>query len=631
MQRRQIPAHSTSKLIKPSHTHISKRHTAVKTKTTAVKTKTAAVKTKPATKAKKTPKAQVVPVPIFPIDPNYDPSQSLFEWVNNQHGSEAEAIIGTDNRPLLDSTWLASQIRPITPQPSQAHTDYFSDGEDPPEVIQQQYHVHPNLRIINTSWQVLFDTSTLSLYQSFLSSRIPTAHHLDLESASMSTSYKPLAFSSVSQYATLLSKLGIDDSSSILLYDYNGLLGAAYAHWLLSAIGVKPTHIRILSGGWQKWIQDKTSYISSGPILPPQPSKFQPDPAQESFHHILDNEMFDLGYAHHITLTNGYIDHRLPVIIDTRSPMRFTGAMREPTSHGGIRGGHIPGSINIPYANFVTLSEAGVGTVLKSNDDLQDVFANHFINLPKDTSAPFIVTSGTGTTASVARLALMSLGYTNIRLYSSSWFVYGYPAAYPTHPRPIEVGESAYSKILQQNESLAEKKANVQPQPAKDKKQLETHPRLALQSKSQQVVQEEKEFQEDVLLQEQIKQLQQELQEFELLHQQQQEQDKLEMLNNIQHDNDHDIASPPSIAVLITTTEEMVIEKGTKTNTETQTETEPTKQQAKQIRNQTKPEGETETKSETETTETQNIETNAKTETTMETTTETGTEPKNNN
>jgi thiosulfate/3-mercaptopyruvate sulfurtransferase len=458
--------------------------------------------------------------PILPIHPSYDPThESIFSWFSEQHTQStneyfatAEAnlfpsytsvpssmsLVGNAKWPFVNETWLRAQLHPELPQigaklnvddeqgedsnvdsrtkkkkdtitPTSLELDPVLDpsldGESTPATIPSPttipYYTHQNLKILNTSWQVLFDTATLSLYQSYLSSRIPTAQYFDMESSSITSSYKPLAFSTISSYLHHITRLDIDiENDSIVLYDYNGLLGAAYAHWILSMVGVQPDRIRILHGGWQGWIQSRANQISGGPIAEVKPRRLQSNEKKikyfsieknvkkiEQIYHIDDNEMFDLGYAHHCAITNNFIADELPVIIDTRSKDRFHGSMREPIGPSSIIGGHIPGSVNIPYADLLTLSDAGIGVTLKSPLELEHVFNAQF-DLPKDLKKEFIVTSGTGTTAAVARLALISMGYNNVRLYSNGWSVYGNKAAFKQSPRPVEVGESKLTQIL---------------------------------------------------------------------------------------------------------------------------------------------------------------------------------------
>ena len=41
------------------------------------------------------------------------------------------------------------------------------------------------------------------------------------------------------------------------------------------------------------------------------------------------------------------VDSRAEVVVDARGPARFRGTAPEPRK--GVRGGHIPGSVNVPF------------------------------------------------------------------------------------------------------------------------------------------------------------------------------------------------------------------------------------------------------------------------------------------
>ena len=94
----------------------------------------------------------------------------------------------------------------------------------------------------------------------------------------------------------------------------------------------------------------------------------------------------------------------------------------EPEPRPGLRGGHIPGSRNLPYE---TLSRAD-GT-LKSVDELRTAVARAGIDLVR----PIVTTCGSGVTASVLALALYLLGRRDVAVYDGSWSEWGARADTP--------------------------------------------------------------------------------------------------------------------------------------------------------------------------------------------------------
>ena len=112
-------------------------------------------------------------------------------------------------------------------------------------------------------------------------------------------------------------------------------------------------------------------------------------------------------------------------IIDARTPKEFTGE-----DIRAIRGGHIPGAINIPYEqNWIDpetpakLSRKQVtsnaGMSLKSVGDLKKLYARF------DPNKETIVYCQSGARASETAGVLQELGFTKVKVYDSSWLGYG--------------------------------------------------------------------------------------------------------------------------------------------------------------------------------------------------------------
>ncbi len=112
-------------------------------------------------------------------------------------------------------------------------------------------------------------------------------------------------------------------------------------------------------------------------------------------------------------------------IIDARTAGEFRGE-----DIRAIRGGHIPGAINIPYEmNWVDpetpaklakkLAADNSGMSLKPADQLQALYAN--LDPGKET----IVYCQSGARASETAGVLQQLGFTRVKVYDSSWLGYG--------------------------------------------------------------------------------------------------------------------------------------------------------------------------------------------------------------
>ena len=103
------------------------------------------------------------------------------------------------------------------------------------------------------------------------------------------------------------------------------------------------------------------------------------------------------------------------LVVDTRAAGRFTG--RSPEPRPGLRGGHIPGSRNLPYAELVDAE----GRLLE-DDALRAVMAR--AGLAED-PRPVIATCGSGVSACALVLALHALGRDDVAVYDGSWTEWG--------------------------------------------------------------------------------------------------------------------------------------------------------------------------------------------------------------
>ena len=112
-------------------------------------------------------------------------------------------------------------------------------------------------------------------------------------------------------------------------------------------------------------------------------------------------------------------------IVDARTPKEFAGA-----DIRALRGGNIPGSVNIPYemnwSDPETMSKLArkvvtdnSGMVLKANDDLKALYAK------LDPNKETVVYCQSGARASETAGVLEQLGFKNVKVYDSSWLAYG--------------------------------------------------------------------------------------------------------------------------------------------------------------------------------------------------------------
>jgi thiosulfate/3-mercaptopyruvate sulfurtransferase len=111
-------------------------------------------------------------------------------------------------------------------------------------------------------------------------------------------------------------------------------------------------------------------------------------------------------------------------LVDMRSRGRFAGT--EPEPRPGLRGGHVPGSVNLPYNELV--DHEGV---MLSPDALRGLLERSGVDLTR----PLVATCGSGVSACALVLALHLLGKSDVVVFDGAWSEWG---ARPD--TPVETG-----------------------------------------------------------------------------------------------------------------------------------------------------------------------------------------------
>jgi thiosulfate/3-mercaptopyruvate sulfurtransferase len=112
------------------------------------------------------------------------------------------------------------------------------------------------------------------------------------------------------------------------------------------------------------------------------------------------------------------IDATTTMVVDARSSGRFKGT--EPEPRKGLRGGHIPTSLNLPFTELID------GNKLLKEDKLKEKFDQ--LNL---SNKELIFSCGSGLTACIDALAANIAGYKSMSVYDGSWSEWGQPGELP--------------------------------------------------------------------------------------------------------------------------------------------------------------------------------------------------------
>lgn len=194
--------------------------------------------------------------------------------------------------------------------------------------------------------------------------------------------------------AECLSKIGVSADDVIIVYDRIGLFSAPRLWWLLMTLGHE--NLAVLDGGLPAWI-DNGGAVEDEPIMR-SPSEYKLKPAR-----LCGTQIGDI-----LTAVN---DGKQ--IVDARSADRFYGRVAEPRA--GLRSGHIPGSLNLPFSALQR------GGKLLPKTELAEAIGKAGIDL----SRPIITSCGSGVTAAGLALIFSALGKTDLSVYTGSWAEYG--------------------------------------------------------------------------------------------------------------------------------------------------------------------------------------------------------------
>jgi len=276
-------------------------------------------------------------------------------------------------------------------------TEWLADQLDNPEVI-----------AVDASWYM--PQQGRNPAAEFVASHIAGAVFFDIDKVADPATGLPHMLPLPEKFAEAVGALGISEDMTVVIYDEAGLMSAPRAWWTFRAMGAKD--VRILSGGGPKWRAEGRP-LASGP--PSRPAR--------SFTTSFNPDLF-VGFD----VVNQRRNDGLTTIVDARPADRFLGQVPEPRP--GLRGGHIPGSLNVPVGQ---LTEQGR---MKPAEELRALFADRGI----DTASPIITSCGSGITAATLALALVLAGAEKIAIYDGSWADWGSrpDAAIDQEPRVVD-------------------------------------------------------------------------------------------------------------------------------------------------------------------------------------------------
>ena len=203
------------------------------------------------------------------------------------------------------------------------------------------------------------------------------------------------------KFEALLSKSGISNDSTVILYGGNNNWFATYAFWYFKIYGHQD--VSLIDGGRKLWELKGLPLVTEVPTL--TASRYVAKERDNSIRTFRDHVVASIGIKN---------------IVDVRSPQEFSGELAAPAhlpQEGGQIKGHIPSAKNIPWSKAA--NEDGT---FKSNDELTEIYKSAGVDFAKETIAYCRI----GERSAFSWFVLHELlNLQNISNYDGSWTEYG--------------------------------------------------------------------------------------------------------------------------------------------------------------------------------------------------------------
>ena len=211
-------------------------------------------------------------------------------------------------------------------------------------------------------------------------------------------------------FEQLMREKGITNDTTVVFYGDKNNWWATYAFWVFQLFG--HTNAKLMNGGRKKWIDEGRELTTDVPRA--TPTNYTAPQRSDTEIRAFRDEVLQ-------ALKQGDI-----ALVDVRSNDEYTGKklhMPEYPQEGALRGGHIPGAQNIPWATAVKED-----STFKSREELEHIYGTKGITRDKDVIAYCRIGERSSHTWFVLTYLL---GYDKVRNYDGSWTEWGNSVGVP--------------------------------------------------------------------------------------------------------------------------------------------------------------------------------------------------------